>query len=82
MNNFSLADNKPIPQIQFRECGPLTANIDRRQKTEEWWDSRYGYQNELEKECFQSYMFLGHFKYLAKRTASYKLLDGLQELGM
>lgn len=26
MSNFSLADNKPVPQIQFRECGPLTAN--------------------------------------------------------
>ena len=45
-------------------------------------DSRYIYRNEIDKDCFQHDMtfneilmrFLWDFKYLAKRTASYKIL--------
>ena len=45
-------------------------------------DSRYIYRNEIDKDCFQHDItfneilmrFLWDFKYLAKRTASYKIL--------
>ena len=34
-NNFSLAHDKPIPEIHFRKFRSFTANKDRRQKPKE-----------------------------------------------
>ena len=44
------------------------------QKFKETGDSRYIYQSELDKSCFQHDMAFGDFKDLARRTASDKIL--------
>ena len=44
------------------------------QKFKETGDSRYIYQNELDKACFQHVMTYGDFKDLTRGTASDKLL--------
>ena len=43
-------------------------------KFKEAGDSRYIYQNELDKACFQHVMACGDFNDLSKRTASDKIL--------
>ena len=49
--------------------------MDHLQKTKkETGDSRYIYQNELDKACFQHVMAYGDFKDLTRGTASDKLL--------
>ena len=52
----------------------LQKNKERIQKFKETGDSRYIYQNELDKACFQHGMTYGDFKDLARRTASDKIL--------
>ena len=52
----------------------LQKNKKRIQKFKETWDSRYIYQNELDKPCFQHDMAFRDFKDLTKRTASDKIL--------
>ena len=47
---------------------------ERIQKFEVTGDSRYNYQNELDKVCFQHDMAYGDFKDLTRRTASDKIL--------
>ena len=42
--------------------GPLTKNKERIEKIKETRDSRYIYQNELDKACFQHDMAYGDFK--------------------
>ena len=49
-------------------------NKERIQKFEETGDSRYIYQNELDKICFQHDMTYGDFKDLTRRTVSDKIL--------
>ena len=44
------------------------------QKFKETGDSRYIYQNELDKTCFQHYMAFGDFKDLTRKTVSDKIL--------
>ena len=44
------------------------------QKFEELGDSKYTYQNELDKSCFQHDMGSGDFKNLLRRTTSNKIL--------
>ena len=44
------------------------------QKFKETKDSRYIYQNELDKECFQDDRAYGDFKDLTRKTASNKIL--------
>ena len=51
-----------------------TKNKERIQKFKETGDSRYIYQNELDKACFQHAMAYGDFKDLTRRTASDKIL--------
>ena len=70
-----------MPKMHLREkvfaysaYGPLTKNKERIQKFEETRDSRYIYQNELGKACFQHDMAYGYFKDLTRRTASDKIL--------
>ena len=52
----------------------LQKNIKRIQKIKETGDSRYIYQNELGKACFQHDMANVDFKDLTRRTASDKIL--------
>ena len=65
-----------LKQLRFTysACGPFSKNKERIQKFEETGDTRYIYQNELDKACFQHDMAYGDFKDLAKRTASDKVL--------
>ena len=44
------------------------------QKIKETGDSRYIYENDLDKACFQHDMAYGDFKDLSRRTASDKIL--------
>ena len=52
----------------------LQKNKERIQKFKEREDSRYIYQNELDKACFQHDMAYGNFKDLTRRTASGNIL--------
>ena len=49
-------------------------NKERIQKFKETGDSRYIYQNERDKACFQHDMTYGNFKNLTRRTSSDKIL--------
>ena len=62
------------PRFTYSACGPFTKNNERIQKFKETGDTRYIYQNVLDKACFQHDMAYGDFKDLAKRTASGKVL--------
>ena len=62
------------PGFTYSACAPFTKNNERIQKFKETGDSRYIYQNELDKACFQHDMAYGDFKYLTRRTASDKIL--------
>ena len=81
VNKFLLAANKIMPEMHLRQprftysaCGPFTKNKQRIQKSKETGDSRYIYQNKLDKACFQHDMAYGDFKDLTRRTASDKIL--------
>ena len=62
------------PGFTYSVCGPFTENKERIQKIKETGDSRYVYQNELHKACFQHDTTYEDFKNLPRRTASYKIL--------
>ena len=62
------------PGFTYSACGRFTKNKERIQKFKEIGDTKYIYRNELDKACFQHDMTYGHFKDLAKRTASDKFL--------
>ena len=70
-----------MPEMHLRQSvftysasGPFTKNKERIKKFKEIGDSRYIYQNELDKACFQHDMAYGYFKDLTRRTASDKIL--------
>ena len=74
---FLLAGDRFVPEMHLRQpgftysaCGPFTKNKQRIQKFKETGDSRYIYQNELDKACFQHDMTYGDFKDLIGRAAS------------
>ena len=80
VNKILLAGNTFMSEMHFRQtgftysaCGPFTKNKERIQTFKETGDSRYIYQNELDKACFQHDMAHGDFKYLTRRTASDKI---------
>ena len=60
------------PQFFYSAFGPFTKTKERIRKFKENCDSRYIYQNELDKACFQDDMAYGDFKDLAKRTTADK----------
>ena len=62
------------PGFTYSTCGPFKNNKERIQKFKETGDSRYIYQNELDKACFQDNMAYGDFKDLTRTTASDKIL--------
>ena len=78
VNQFLLAGDKIIPEMHLRQpgftysaCGPFTKNKERMGNFTETGDSRYIYQNKLDKACFQHDMAYGDFKDL---TAADKVL--------
>ena len=62
------------PGFTYSACGPFTKNKERIKKFKETRDSRYTYQNELDKACFQHDMSYGDFKDLNRRTFADKVL--------
>ena len=65
------------PGFTYSACGPFTKNKERKRflkKIKEKGDTSHIYKNELDKTCFQHDMAHGDFKYLKRRTASYKIL--------
>ena len=79
-NKFLLAGDKFMPEMHLRQprftysvCETLTKNKEKIQKFRETGDSRYIYQNKLDKACFQHDMAYGDFKDLSRRTVSNKL---------
>ena len=59
-NKFLLIGDKFMPEMNLRQlgcrygaCGTFTKNKERIQKVKETGDSRYIYQNELDKACFE-----------------------------
>ena len=62
------------PRFTYSACGPFTKNKERIQTFKETGDSRYIYQNELDKSCFQHDMAYGNIKDSPRRTASDKVL--------
>ena len=81
VNNFLLAGDKFMLQMHLRQpgftcsaCGLFTKNKERIQIFNETENSRYIYQNEVDKACFQHDMAYGDFKDLARRRASDKKL--------
>ena len=81
VGKFLLAGGKFMPEMHLRQpgftcsaSGPFTKNKERIQRFKETGDSRYIYQNKLDKGCFQHDMVYGDFKDLNRRTASKKIL--------
>ena len=62
------------PQFTHSACWIFTRKKERIRKFKETGDSRYIYQNELDKACFQHDMAYWNFKDLTRRTASDKKL--------
>ena len=63
------------PGLRYSACGSFTENKERIQKFKETRDSRYIYQIDLDKACFQHEMAYGNFKNLLRRKASDKVLQ-------
>ena len=62
------------PGFTYSACGPFTNNKERVKKNKETWDSRYIYQNELDKVCFQHSISSEDFKNLNRRRAAEEVL--------
>ena len=80
-NNFLLAGDKFMPEMHLRQllfrysaCEKFIKNKKRIQNLKETEDSRYIYQNKLDKACFQHDMSYEDFKDLTRITASDKML--------
>ena len=80
-----LAGDKFMPEMHLMQpgftysvCGPFTKNKEKIQKFKETGDSRYIYQNELEKVCFRHDRVYGDFKDLTRKTVSDKILRDKQ----
>ena len=74
VNTFLLAGDKCMPEMHLNEMLTIYKSKERIQKFKETGDSRYIYQKELDRACFQHDMPYGDFKDLTKRTASEKIL--------
>ena len=75
VNTFLLTEDKFVPEMNLGEpgftysvCGPSTKNKERIQKFKESGDSRYIYQNGLDKACYLHDMAYGDLSiYLAEQ---------------
>ena len=81
VNTFLIIRDEFMPEMHLRQsgfsysvCGSFTKNKQRIQKFKETGNSRYIYQNELDKVCFQYDMAYGNFKDLTRGAASDKIL--------
>ena len=81
MNKFLLTGDRFMHEMHLRQSGftymlgdHLWKNKERMRTLKKTGDSRYIYQNELNKACFQHDMPYGDFKDLSRRTASNKIL--------
>ena len=81
VNKLLLAGDELMPEMHLKQpgftysvYGSFTINKERIQKFKETGDSRYIYQNELDKACFQHDIANGGFKDLNQRTAADKVL--------
>ena len=81
VNELLLSGDKFMPEMHFKQpgctysaCGPFTKNKERIEKIKETGDSRYIYENELDKACIQLDMSFGDFKDLNRRTIADKVL--------
>ena len=68
VNKFLLAKDKFMPEMHLRQpgftysaCGPFTKNNERTQNCNETGDSRYIYQNKLDKAFFSTWHGLWRF---------------------
>ena len=80
VNKFLIAGDKFMLEMHLRQpgfaysaCGPFTKNKEGIKKIKETGDSRYIYQNELDKACFQHDIAYGDFKDLNRRTFADKV---------
>ena len=71
-----LAGDKFIPEMHLRHsgftfitCGAFTRNNKRIHKLKKTGDSRYIYQNKLDKDCLQHGMADGDFKNLPEKNS-------------
>ena len=81
VSKFLLAVDKLTPEMHLSQrgfaystCVPFTKKKERIQKFKNSGDSRYIYQNELDKACFQHGMAYRGFKDLPRSIASDKVL--------
>ena len=81
VNNFSLTEDKFMPEMylekpcfKYSACVPFIKNKEIMQNFNGTEDSRYIYQEELDKAFFQHDMTYGDFKDLTQRPASNKIL--------
>ena len=73
-DKIMLEVNLRPPEFNCNACGPFTKNKELIQRVKETGDSRYIYQNKLDKSCIQHDMACGDFKDSPGRTASDKVL--------
>ena len=76
INKLLLAGDKFMSEMHLRQpsftcsaCGALTKNKERIQKIKETGYSKYIYQDELDRACFQHDMVYGVFNHLPRRTS-------------
>ena len=62
------------PGFTYGACGQFTKTKEKILKIKETGDSRYIYQNELDKACFEHDVPYGDFNNLNRRTAADKVL--------
>ena len=62
------------PAFTYSACGTSTKNKEQIKNFKEAGDSRYIYQNKLDKSCFQHDMTYKDFKDLRRRTVANKVL--------
>ena len=62
------------PRFTYRACGPFTRNRERIQKFKETRDSRYIYQNVLDKACFRLDVAYGDIKDVKYRPVKHLIL--------
>ena len=81
VNRLSLTSNKFMSETHLKHPGfvysfggSFTKKIKRNRRSKEAGDSRYTYQNKLDKGCFQHDKAYGNFKDWPRRTASDKVL--------
>ena len=81
INKLLLVGHKLVPEMHLRDagltysaCRPCTKNKEKTQKFKRTGDSRFIYQNKLNKVCFEHDMAYGDCKDLPRRTAPDKVL--------